>query len=188
MRANVQALWTRSTPLAVVSKRMIKRLMALAILSLLFVLPTATFASAPVPGQTLNPGSASPKQELQSNPFNKNLVGEVSGFLPTEYNRTDDPIVLTIRIIRIALTFVGVGLTGLLVYAGFLWMTAAGNDDQITTSKSTMKNAVIGLLIIMMSWTLATFIINRIRAATRAGATRLETSSFGSSVIEPFTR
>ncbi len=144
--------------------------------------------AAPVPGQTLNPGSASPKQELQSNPFNKNLVGEVSGFLPTEYNRTDDPIVLTIRIIRIALTFVGVGLTGLLVYAGFLWMTAAGNDDQITTAKSTMKNAVIGLLIIMMSWTLATFIINRIRAATRAGATRLETTSFGSSVIEPFTR
>ena len=145
-----------------------------------FLFPAATFASAPRPGETLNPGSASPSQPLESNPFNKNLVGEVNQYLPIEYNRTDDPIVLIIRIIRIALTFVGVGLTGLLVYAGFLWMTAAGNDDQIGTAKSTMKNAVIGLLIIMMSWTLATFIINRIRAATRAGASRVENGVFDS--------
>lgn len=154
---------------------MIKQgIMAIA-LGVFLLVPASVFASAPRPGETLNPGSASRSQALdQNNPFTKNLVGEVSNYLPQEYNRTDDPIVLTIRIIRIALTFVGVGLTGLLVYAGFLWMTAAGNDDQITTSKSTMKNAVIGLLIIMMSWTLATFIINRIRAATRAGAGRAE--------------
>lgn len=167
-------LWTRLTHLAIVNNRMIKQGIIAIVLSVLLLVPASVLASAPQPGQTLNPGSASPKQELQSNPFNKNLVGEVSNALPQEYNRTDDPIVLTIRIIRIALTFVGVGLTGLLVYAGFLWMTAAGNDDQITTAKSTMKNAVIGLLIIMMSWTLATFIINRIRAATRAGAGRAE--------------
>lgn len=166
--------------LVVVNNRMLKQGVTIIALSLFLLLPAAGFASAPQPGQTLNPGSASPKQELQSNPFNKNLVGEVSDNLPQEYNRTDDPIILIIRIIRIALTFVGVGLTGLLVYAGFLWMTAAGNDDQITTAKSTMKNAVIGLLIIMMSWTLATFIINRIRAATRAGSSRVENAVFDS--------
>lgn len=163
---------------------MLKRYAATILFIGLFLFPVFVSASAPRPGETLNPGSASPTKQLETdNPFNKNLVGEVSDYLPQEYNRTDDPIVLTIRIIRIALTFVGVGLTGLLVYAGFLWMTAAGNDDQIATSKSTMKNAVIGLLIIMMSWTLATFIINRIRAATRAGAGRAENV-----IIDRFTK
>ena len=132
------------------------------------------FGASPVPTSTGTPSGF--ESGTSDNPFNKNLVSEVSGKLPSEYNRSSDPILLIVRIIRILLSFVGIGLTGLLVYAGFQYMTAAGDDGKIDESKATIRNAVIGLIIIMSSWTLSTFIINRLRATTRAGATRLESS------------
>jgi hypothetical protein len=65
-------------------------------------------------------------------------------------------------IIRYALTFVGTILTILIMYAGYLWWSARGNDDQVTKAKSTLKNAVIGIIIIMMSYGLVTLLFRSI--------------------------
>ncbi|MFH2063126.1 MAG: DUF4215 domain-containing protein [bacterium] len=63
------------------------------------------------------------------------------------------------------------GLLGLLavlivLYAGFLWMTAGGNDDQVGRAKKLMTNGVIGLVIIMSAFAIAQFVLRAIVSGT----------------------
>ncbi|OGM00677.1 hypothetical protein A2480_01055 [Candidatus Uhrbacteria bacterium RIFOXYC2_FULL_47_19] len=61
----------------------------------------------------------------------------------------------------------GVVLLVLILYAGFLWMTAQGKEEQITRAKGMITNAVIGLVIIMAAYAIATFVFTAIlNAAT----------------------
>lgn len=64
------------------------------------------------------------------------------------------------NIIKWLLGLVGLILVVIIMYAGFLWMTAAGNEDQITQAKSTMRNAVIGLAIILSAYSIVLFVLN----------------------------
>jgi len=66
--------------------------------------------------------------------------------------------VIVARIIRVALSLIGILLVALIIYAGFLWMTAGGNDEQINKAKSILKNAVIGLVIVLSAYSIAQFI------------------------------
>lgn len=101
-----------------------------------------------------------------SNPFNSDLVGEVSDGLPGQVSTFDtakSPLERVNEIIQVLLSFLGIGALGLMVYAGFRWMTSAGNDDAVTDAKKTMRNAVIGFIIIISSYALTTFIARRIQ-------------------------
>lgn len=64
------------------------------------------------------------------------------------------------NVIRIALGLVGLIMVIFMIYAGFLWMTAGGNDEQIIKAKSIIKNAVIGLAIILASYSIVLFVMN----------------------------
>ena len=68
-----------------------------------------------------------------------------------------DPRAIAGRIIQITLSFLGVIALLLVIYAGFLWTTSGGDEDKITKAKKILKNAVIGLIIILSSWSIATF-------------------------------
>lgn len=76
-----------------------------------------------------------------------------------------DPRVIAGRIISIVLGFLGVLAVILISYAGFLWMSSNGDEEKITTAKKILKNGIIGLLIILASWGIATFIISRLSGA-----------------------
>lgn len=120
-----------------------------------------------------------------ANPFNTDLVGGVAttpGLQQYASQEAGNPVLLIARLIRIALSFVGIGLVGLLVYAGYTYMTAAGQDAKVDEAKSTMKNAVVGLVVIMMALTLSTFIIQRLQVATRSYGRGGLLQNFGSAV------
>lgn len=70
------------------------------------------------------------------------------------------------RVIRIILTLLGVILVVIVVYAGFLWMTAGGNDDQVKKAKSWLTNAIIGLIIILAAYAITDFVITKVFEAT----------------------
>jgi hypothetical protein len=76
-----------------------------------------------------------------------------------------DPRIIIGRVIQIALSFLGVVALILIMYAGFLWMSSNGDEDKITDAKKILKNAVIGLVIILSSWAIATFILSKLSAA-----------------------
>ena len=64
------------------------------------------------------------------------------------------------RIIRYFFGLLGLIAVSLMMFAGFLWMTAQGNPEQIERAKKLMANAVIGLVIILSAYSIALFIVN----------------------------
>ena len=88
------------------------------------------------------------------------------------------------RIIYVALGVLGTVLLVIIIYAGFLWMTAGGNEERVATAKKWITNAVIGLAIILASYAITYFIITRLLGATtgNVGGPGFEqgiTTSFG---------
>ena len=80
-------------------------------------------------------------------------------------------------IISVALGFIGVLLFALFIYAGFLWMTAGGNEEQVKKAKGLIMNAVIGLIIVIASYAIADFVLTQLSQATSgAGTSGAETS------------
>ncbi len=61
------------------------------------------------------------------------------------------------RIINVVLGFLGVIFLGLAVVAGFQYMTAAGNEEQTKKALSLLRNAIIGIVIILVSWGITRF-------------------------------
>ena len=66
--------------------------------------------------------------------------------------------VFVIRLIKIALTFIGVIMIAIMIFAGAKWMTAGGNQDQIEGAKNHIKNAAIGMAIILASYMIVDFV------------------------------
>ncbi len=54
----------------------------------------------------------------------------------------------------------------LIIYGGFLWMTAAGNDENISKAKKIITQAAVGLLVIVIAYALTDFIFDTIINAT----------------------
>jgi len=60
--------------------------------------------------------------------------------------------------IKIALSLVGTIFIALTVYAGFLWMTASGEDEKVTKAKDILQAAVIGLIITVSAYSITYFV------------------------------
>lgn len=77
-----------------------------------------------------------------------------------------DPREIVASVINVALGFLGIIAVVLIIYGGFLWMTAAGNDDNIAKAKSILSAGIIGLVIILAAWGLASYVIRALVTAT----------------------
>jgi hypothetical protein len=79
---------------------------------------------------------------------------------------TGDIATIIAKIVRQALAFVGTIFLLLMVYAGFTYMTARGDDAKIKTAKGMITGAVIGIVIIAMSYALTSFVISALATST----------------------
>lgn len=77
-----------------------------------------------------------------------------------------EPQIIAANIINIVLGFLGILSVCLILFAGFKWMTAAGNEERVNEAKKLLVAAVIGLLIILAAYAIAAFVLGRIYAAT----------------------
>lgn len=113
------------------------------------------------------------------NPFSRfynDTFGQVYDTDPNKNLESTLPTAIG-NVIRIALSFIGVILLVLMVYAGFLWLTAGGNDDQVATSKKLIKNGVIGMAIALSAFVLTNFVVNELNKALGAPAAGSEGGS-----------
>jgi len=69
------------------------------------------------------------------------------------------------RIIRIVLELLGIIFLVLIIYAGFKWMTAGGDEEKVTSAKKLLTNSVIGLIIIFAAFTIAAFVFYQLEYA-----------------------
>lgn len=75
------------------------------------------------------------------------------------------------RIIRTALGLLGIVALVLILYGGFVWMTAGGDEEKISQSKKILLNSVIGLAIILSSYAIASFVVSKLVEATGGSVT-----------------
>lgn len=66
---------------------------------------------------------------------------------------------IIVRIIQVALSFLALIFLVLILVSGFKWMTSGGNEETIKLAQKNLINSVIGLIIILSAWTLATYFI-----------------------------
>jgi hypothetical protein len=69
-------------------------------------------------------------------------------------------------IIQAALGLLGIVLVVIIIYAGYLWMTAAGDDAKVTKAKKMIANAVIGMILIFAAYAITGFVITSIITGT----------------------
>lgn len=62
------------------------------------------------------------------------------------------------KLVQMVLNFIGVVFALLIIYAGFLWMTAGGDQQKVDKSKSILKNSIIGLIITLLAIFIVRFV------------------------------
>lgn len=75
-------------------------------------------------------------------------------------------IIVVASIINVSLGLLGIVFLILILYAGFNWMTAGGEEEKIKTATETITRAIIGLIIILTSWAIAKFVVSAIISAS----------------------
>jgi len=72
-------------------------------------------------------------------------------------------------LIKAVLAFIGVILLILMIYGGFLWMTAQGEDDKVKKAKKILLDAIVGVFIVIFAYTLTWFIIDQVSKLGSSG-------------------
>lgn len=62
-------------------------------------------------------------------------------------------------VIKIFLSILSIIFIALMLYGGFLWMTARGNQEQVTKAKDLITSAVIGLIIVIAAYAITYFVL-----------------------------
>lgn len=70
------------------------------------------------------------------------------------------------NIIASVLSLLGVIFLVLIVYAGFSWLTAGGDEAKIEKAQALIKNSVIGLVIVLTSFGISRFVIGALLNAS----------------------
>jgi len=78
-----------------------------------------------------------------------------------------DPRYLAATLISTILGFLAVIFLGLTVFAGFKYMTAGGNSDKTAEALKLIRNAVIGLIIVLSAFMLTRYFIFTINRAVK---------------------
>ena len=68
------------------------------------------------------------------------------------------------------LSLLGIIFMGYVIYAGQLWMTARGNEEQITKAKAIIRGSIIGIIIIFSAYAITDFVVGRAIKATNYSA------------------
>ena len=49
----------------------------------------------------------------------------------------------------------------LMLYGGYLWMTAAGKEERVTKAKNLITAAIIGVIIVVSAYAISYFVIEK---------------------------
>ena len=104
-----------------------------------------------------------PKLVLAANPALDKLNNVAVGTGP--YAAQTDANTLTGligQIISIGLGLIGVIFLVLMIYSGYNWMTAQGEEEKVTKAKDTIIRALIGIIIVVGSYAIWRFLFVRL--------------------------
>jgi type IV secretory pathway VirB2 component (pilin) len=102
---------------------------------------------------------------LWGGPNEKRYIENNSG-LPVNTGGSGDIRQVIAQVIRVVLGFLGIIAVVIILFAGFKWMMAGGNEEKVGEAKKMLVAGLIGLVIILSAYALANFVISQIYGAT----------------------
>ena len=79
------------------------------------------------------------------------------------------PQTVAMQIVLAALGFVGLIFLIMIIYAGYQWMTAGGNEEKVKEAKKRIQYAIIGIVVILAAFAITTYIANVMIKSTTPG-------------------
>lgn len=73
---------------------------------------------------------------------------------------------LALTIVNFALTFLGLIAVIMIIYGGFLYVTAAGKEDKVETGKKIIMYSIMGIVIILLSFAIVNTVLTAGTGAT----------------------
>lgn len=133
-------------------KILLKKIMAV-LMALIVITPVMAFS---LPALAANNDVFNPwgSDQLKDNIHSTTGLGE------------RDPRDIAASVIRIVLGFLGIVAVVIILLGGFKWMTAMGGDDKVGEAKKLITAGLIGLIIIIAAFAIATFVLNSLMSAT----------------------
>lgn len=125
----------------------LKQISILLAMTAIMIIPYLVFAE-----DTIKTGS-------EANPMN--MLEEVTRDSFAKTDESSLPRILGL-VISGALSLLGIIFIVLMVLAGYNWMMASGNEQKIEEAKSTIKRAIIGLVIVLGAWAIWRFILENL--------------------------
>ena len=77
-------------------------------------------------------------------------------------------------VVKGALSIVGIIFTILMVYAGYIWMTARGEEERTKKAKTLINQAIIGLIITLGAYSITAFVVPKLLERTTGSNQVLE--------------
>jgi len=120
-----------------------------------FCVPFFVFAQTPLP----------------ANQIPRSIGGNAGQALEDELDRVAQPVYgsdvggntldsVIANVINGFLAILGVVFLAYMLHGGYLWMSAAGNDDQVRKAKDEIRDAIIGIIVIVAAYAIVSFVLN----------------------------
>lgn len=122
-------------------KKIIKQTFIILAISLMLILPYFVFAQD---------DSTTMKDVLKN-------IGDSAGYMTTGVSETSFAGFLGL-IVSAFLSLLGIIFIGEIIYAGYNWMTARGEEEKVEKAKDTLRRSIIGLVIVVSAYAIWVFI------------------------------
>jgi hypothetical protein len=88
--------------------------------------------------------------------FSANTIGAAAN----GYDTNTDIYQIIGTVISTALSLLGVIFIVLIIYGGIMWMTSEGDEGRVEKAQKIIREAVVGLIIVLAAYAISYFIIN----------------------------
>lgn len=128
-------------------KKYLKKIIILFSLIALLILPILSFAASPA------------YDNLQKVGEGKGMTASEAPYASADQNKLAEIVGI---VIQAFLGLLGVLFLTYLLYAGYNWMSAQGDEEKVTKAKDTIQRAVIGLVVTIGAYAIAYFVIQKL--------------------------
>lgn len=71
----------------------------------------------------------------------------------------NDMLLVLVNVTKLMLALLGTAAFLMFVYGGVVFLTSAGNQERVTSGRRILTNAVLGILVVLVSWTVINFVV-----------------------------
>lgn len=77
----------------------------------------------------------------------------------TEEKPPAEPGTIAQRIVAVVFSFLGIVAVIMMIYAGFLWITAGGEEEKAKQGRTLLFQAFVGLIIVLAAYSVTYFVL-----------------------------